>query len=141
MENTKLIDELYKASKAGIVGIDNIKDEVEDKGLLDLIQKQNNYYEKFAKDMQKIAVDYDYQPKDINIFMKAGSFMVSKMKTMMDDSSHTIAELMINGTKMGINQMNELIHEYEDCDKKLINYAKEFKSKLEAFLNSLHDFV
>ena len=106
MENTKLIDELYKASKAGIVGIDNIKDEVEDKGLLDLIQKQNNYYEKFAKDMQKIAVDYDYQPKDINIFMKAGSFMESKMKTMMDDSSHTIAELMINGTKMGINQMN-----------------------------------
>lgn len=141
MENTKLIDELYKASKAGIVGIDNIKDEVEDKGLLDLIQKQNNYYEKFAKDMQKIAIDYDYQPKDINIFMKVGSFMESKMKTMMDDSNHTIAELMINGTKMGINQMNELIHEYEDCDKKLINYAKEFKSKLEAFLNSLHDFV
>ena len=141
MENTKLIDELYKASKAGIVGIDNIKDEVEDKCLIDLIQKQNNYYEKFAKDMQKIAVDYDYQPTDINIFMKAGSFMESKMKTMMDDSSHTIAELMINGTKMGINQMNELIHEYEDCDKKLINYAKEFKSKLEAFLNSLHDFV
>ena len=141
MENTKLIDELYKASKAGIVGIDNIKDEVEDKGLLDLIQKQNNYYEKFAKDMQKIAIDYDYQPKDINIFMKAGSFMESKMKTMMDDSSHTIAELMINGTKMGINQLNELIHEYEDCDEKLINYAKEFKSKLEAFLNSLHDFV
>ena len=29
MENTKLIDELYKASKAGIVGIDSIKDEVE----------------------------------------------------------------------------------------------------------------
>lgn len=141
MKETNLLNELHKAAKAGIVGIDNIKEDIQDKGLLDLVSKQNDYYEKFAKDMKKIAVDYDFEPDDINIFMKAGSFMESKMKTMVNDSNHTIAELMINGTRMGIKQMDELIHEYEDCDEKLLNYAKKFKSKLEAFLNSLHEFA
>lgn len=140
-KSSKLLNELHKACRAAIVGIDNIKNEVNNKELLGLIEKQNNYYESYIKDLKKMAVDYDFTPDDVSCFMKANSFMVSKMETMMDDSDNKIAEIMINGTKMGINQMDELIHEYEDCDQKLIDYAKSFKEKLENFLNSLRDFV
>lgn len=138
---SKLLNELHKACRAAIVGIDNIKDEIGNKDLLELIKKQNNYYESYIKDLKKLAVDYDFTPDDISCFMKANSFMVSKMETMMDKSDQKVAEIMINGTKMGISQMDELIHEYEDCDEKLIHYAKSFKEKLENFLNSLKGFV
>lgn len=140
-KNQDFLNELHKAGKAAIVGIDNIKNEIENNKLLDLIKKQNDYYEKFIKDLKKLAVDYDFEPDDISVFMKANSFIVSKMETMMNNSDKKSAEIMINGTKMGIKQMNELINEFEDCDKKLIDYAKSFKEKLENFLNSLKDFV
>lgn len=142
MEQTKkLINELHKAANAAIVGIDNIKNEIETEKLKSLIKKQNKYYEEFIKDIKKIAVNYEIEPDDISIFMKANSFMVSKMETMMDGSDKKIAEIMINGTKMGINQMDELIHEFEDANPQLLSYAKKFKENLEEFLNSLREFV
>lgn len=142
MEQTnKLLNELHKAGRYAVVGIDNIKNEIEGTALKELIEKQNDYYEQFLKDIKKIAVDYEFTPQDINMFMKANSFVMSKMETMMDDSDKKVAEIMINGTKMGIKQMDEIIHEYEDADEKILDYAKEFKENLEEFLNSLREFI
>ena len=138
---SNFLNELHKACNAAIVGIDNIKNEVKNKDLINLIEKQNNYYESYIKDLKKMAVDYDFTPDDVSCFMKANSFISSKIETMIDNSDAKIAEIMINGTKMGINQMDELIHEFEDCDEKLLNYAKSFKEKLENFLTSLKEFV
>ena len=138
---SNFLNELHKACNAAIVGIDNIKTEVKNKDLIALIEKQNNYYESYIKDLKKMAVDYDFTPDDVSCFMKANSFISSKIETMIDNSDSKVAEIMINGTKMGIKQMDELIHEFEDCDEKLLNYAKSFKEKLENFLSSLKEFA
>lgn len=138
---SNFLNELHKACNAAIVGIDNIKTEVKNKDLIALIEKQNNYYESYIKDLKKMAVDYDFSPDDVSCFMKANSFISSKIETMIDNSDSKVAEIMINGTKMGIKQMDELIHEFEDCDEKLLNYAKSFKEKLENFLSSLKEFA
>ena len=138
---SNFLNELHKACNAAIVGIDNIKTEVKNKDLIALIEKQNNYYESYIKNLKKMAVDYDFTPDDVSCFMKANSFISSKIETMIDNSDAKVAEIMINGTKMGIKQMDELIHEFEDCDEKLLNYAKSFKEKLENFLSSLKEFV
>lgn len=137
----ELLNELHKACQAGIVGIDNLKAEIKDKDLVILIKKQNLYYEKYLKRIKKMAVNFEFEPSDINMFMKAGSFMESKMQTMFDKSNEKIAEIMINGTKMGIQKMNELIHEYEDTNPNILNLAKEFKDNLEMFVTSLKDFI
>ena len=138
---SNFLNELHKACNAAIVGIDNIKTEVKNKDLIALIEKQNNYYESYIKDLKKMAIDYDFTPDDVSCFMKANSFISSKIETMIDNSDSKVAEIMINGTKMGIKQMDELIHEFEDCDEKLLNYAKSFKEKLENFLSSLKEFA
>ena len=138
---SNFLNELHKACNAAIVGIDNIKTEIKNKDLIALIEKQNNYYESYIKDLKKMAVDYDFTPDDVSCFMKANGFISSKIETMIDNSDSKVAEIMINGTKMGIKQMDELIHEFEDCDEKLLNYAKSFKEKLENFLSSLKEFA
>ena len=138
---SNFLNELHKACNAAIVGIDNIKTEVKNKDLIALIEKQNNYYESYIKDLKKMAVDYDFTPDNVSCFMKANSFISPKIETMIDNSDAKVAEIMINGTKMGIKQMDELIHEFEDCDEKLLNYAKSFKEKLENFLSSLKEFA
>ena len=138
---SNFLNELHKACNAAIVGIDNIKTEIKNKDLIALIEKQNNYYESYIKDLKKMAVDYDFTPDDVSCFMKANSFISSKIETMIDNSDSKVAEIMINGTKMGMKQMDELIHEFEDCDEKLLNYAKSFKEKLENFLSSLKEFA
>ena len=56
---SNFLNELHKACNAAIVGIDNIKTEVKNKDLIDLIEKQNNYYESYIKDLKKMAIDYE----------------------------------------------------------------------------------
>lgn len=137
----ELLNELHKATKAAIVGIDNLKAEINNADFVELLQKQNQYYESFSKRVKKMAVNFEFEPDDINIFMKAGSFMESKIKTMMDNSDEKVAKILINGTKMGIQNMNELIHEHEDANGNILDMAKEFKENLEAFLSSLKEFA
>ena len=140
-QTDKLINELHKACRAAIVGIDNLKTDINSEKLQTLIKKQNEFYEKFLSDIKKTAINYEIDPDDISVFMKANSFLMSKMETMIDGSDEKIAEIMINGTKMGIKQMDEIIHEFEDADEEILNYAKKFKESLEEFLNSLREFV
>ena len=140
-QTDKLINELHKACRAAIVGIDNLKTNINSEKLQTLIKKQNEFYEKFLSDIKKTAINYEIDPDDISVFMKANSFLMSKMETMIDGSDEKIAEIMINGTKMGIKQMDEIIHEFEDADEEILNYAKKFKESLEEFLNSLREFV
>ena len=55
-QTTKLINELHKSCRAAIVGIDNIKNEIQNENLKNLIKKQNSYYENFSKKLKKLQL-------------------------------------------------------------------------------------
>ncbi len=139
MESNDILNEIYLGARAGTYGIDNIVESTEP-DLKELILKQNKLYEQITSECQEYAKTNNLKLKDINMFMKAGSFMQSKMETMCDSSNSNLSELMFNGTNMGILNITKLINSGIN-DPKLLEIAQKFLRHMEDFVNSIKKFL
>ena len=139
MEDKDILNELYLGARAGTYGIDNIKKEVKP-DLKELILKQNKLYEEITHRCEDFAKQHNLKLKDINMFMKAGSFMQSKIEAMCDSSNSNLSELMFNGTNMGILNVTKLINSKIE-NPELLSIATDFLSHMEDFINSIKKFL
>jgi len=135
-----VLDELSKGACMGKDAIHFIMDKVEDEALK---EELNNQYKKYNEIYDKICNIYpDYsekEPHETNAMNKVMTWYGIEMKTMMDESTSKIAELLLQGTNMGIiegrrllnnNNTNEEIHslvqEYVDMQEKAVEKLKTF---------------
>ena len=81
------------------------------------------------------------EPKDVNVFKKAMMWGSIKMKTIAGASRNQVADMMINGTVMGINELTAMKNEKENYDEdvaefieKLLSLEEDYQERLKKFL-------
>ena len=81
------------------------------------------------------------EPKDINGFKKAMLFSSIKMKTLFNKSRNQVAEMMINGTVMGINELTAMINQENKLDddvlmhiRNLLELEEKYEEQLKTYL-------
>lgn len=83
----------------------------------------------------------NYQTKDVNSMLKTSSFLSIKMKTLLDKSTSNIAEMLIEGTTLGITTLIKEINQNQFANQELINYSKDIVSHQEKFVEELKKFL
>ena len=67
-----------------------------------------------------------FRSKELNPMQKAMGWMSIEMNTISDKSNSKIAEMMLQGTNMGIIEGVKLRNQYPDLDKPVQNILNEF---------------
>ena len=137
----ELIDRAYENVRMASYAIDCIIDKIEDPKLEELLRKQNDFYLDTTEEIEKMSEELKHKPVDINIFLKGTSFASINMKTMMDGSSEHIAEMLVQGTTMGITDMIKSQGEFKVNNKKLEKITNSIVASEEKFVESLKDFL
>ena len=135
-----VLDELNKGACMGRDAIHFIMDKVKDENLK---KELNNQYEKYREISMKISKIYTEYSEDEhhhkNAMNKVMTWYGIEMKTFMDDSTSKIAELLLQGTNMGIiegrrllnhkgtdNEVHAIIQEYVDMQENAVEKLKTF---------------
>ncbi|MBQ9833725.1 MAG: hypothetical protein IJO33_00850 [Bacilli bacterium] len=143
MENEKEINVLDELSKGASMGKDAIKfilEKVKDKGLEKELKTQYQKYEEIAEKIKAIYPEYsEDEPHETNIVNKVMTWYGIEMKTLSDDTSSKLAELVMQGTNMGIiegrrllnhkhtnPEINSLVQEYVDMQEDAVEALKSF---------------
>ena len=140
-KTTKLIDCAYKNMRMGSFAIDCIIDKIENPKLEELLRKQNDFYLDTTEELEKMSNNINHTPVDINIFLKGSSFASIKMKTFMNDETPHLAEMLVQGTTMGITDMIKSQSEYDVDNLELIKITNSIVANEEKFVESLKDFL
>ena len=72
---------------------------------------------------------------------KMMSYVSSSAKTMMDNSASKIAELMIQGSTMGITNMTKSVHDYDDSDQDVKKLAEKHIKTEQANVDEMKKFL
>lgn len=143
MENKNEINVLDELSKGACMGMDAIHfilPKVKDNNLK---KELNIQYEKYKSIHNKICELYpEYsrkEPHETNAMNKAMTWYGIEMKTLVDDTTSKLAELLMQGTNMGIiegrrllnhkhtdNKVNDLIQEYVNMQENAVEKLKQF---------------
>ena len=123
--NKDVLDELNKGCAMGMDAIRDILEKVEDKKFKKVLEDEFDKYKKIHHRIETKYEDYSREePTETNVLNKAMTAMMTEMKLMTDNSDSKMAELLLQGTNMGIIE-----------GKKLLNHKKHLDSEVESILN------
>lgn len=141
LSTAKLIDLAYKNVRMASFAIDCIIDKIEDKKLEELLRKQNDFYLDTTEIIEKLSTELSHEPTDINALLKGSSFASINMKTMVNHETAHIAEMLVQGTTMGITEIFKAKRENPTTNKKLIEIVDSIANSEELFIESLKHFL
>lgn len=130
-ENINALDEICKGACMGKDAIHFILDKVSNNDLKDYLHKDYEKYEKIKENIEDIYPDYnDGKPHESGALTKAKTWYNVEMKTLTDDSTSKIAELLLQGVNMGIIEGRRILNKKE-IDNKVSEIVSEYVSMQE----------
>jgi len=136
-----VLDELSKGACMGRDAIHFIMDKVEDENLKKELDRQYREYKEISEEIGKIYPEYsEDEPHKTSTINKVMTWYGIEMKTLMDSSTSKIAELLIQGTNMGIIEGRRLLNDKETNEEinklveKYVQVQETAVEKLKPFL-------
>jgi len=135
------LDELNKGSCMGVDAINVILDKVEDEEFKQVLIDQKNEYEKMTDKIGNLYKEFsDDEPHETNMMNKAMTWSNVEMRTLTDHSTSKIAELMLQGTNMGIIEGRRLLN-HKSGNEKVDNIIDEYVNMQEKFVEILKKYL
>lgn len=139
--NGKAINDVYKNAHLALQSISDILSEVNDEELKKELKDEYEGYEKIIGKISSYMSEQKIEPKDVGAFKKAMMWGSIKMKTLVNDSRNKIADMMIKGSVMGINELKAMENEKENYDEKVAEFISELLVLEEGFVEKLKTFL
>ncbi|MGN0605338.1 MAG: hypothetical protein ACI4JM_02330 [Oscillospiraceae bacterium] len=140
-DTVNLLRECNAGIKMGVSSIDEVLDSVKDNELLNILTDSKQKHSDLGNDTHEMLNKYNDDGKEPNPMAKAMSWIKTNFKISNNNSSSTIAELIVDGCNMGIKSLYKYLNEYSNADekakdiaKKLINIEEKLIVDLRAFL-------
>lgn len=140
--NKDVLDELNKGCVMGMDAIRDILEKVEDKGFRKVLEDE---FDKYKDVHHRIETKYEEfsreEPTETSAMNKAMTSMMTDMKLMNDHSDSKIAELLLQGTNMGIIEGKRLLNHKEHLDKEVEAILKDFIKMQEESVETYKKFL
>ena len=140
-DTIKLLRECDAGVKMGVTSIDEVLDYVSSDKLRDLLNTCKKEHEKLEGEIEELLTKYKDDGKEPNPIARGMSWMKTSIKLVVNESDHTIADLMTDGCNMGVKSLNTYLNKYKAADevtkditKRLINLEEKLAVDIRAFL-------
>ncbi len=134
-KSEEVLAEVHRNCQYAIQSISDILPETEDGELKEELLRQHEEYERIGGKAALLAKEREIELKNPSPIKKGMMWMGIKMNAMKDDSRAHIAEMMVQGTVMGITALKTTLGEMSPdfADEEIRQLAKELLRSEEQF--------
>lgn len=141
-QNLNILDEVNKGATMGMDAISFVSDKVKDDTFKDVLDTQYNKYKKISNRVNDIYSNYsNKEPHETNAMNKAMTWYGIQMRTMADDTTSKLSELLMQGTNMGIIEGRRLLNQNPNADKDVRNVLNDFVVMQEDSVETLKKYL
>ena len=140
-DNTQMLEYIYEGAEMGRDSISQLIKNTEDVQFRRALESQQSEYQSVMDEADKMMRASGVKPDGVGMMAKVSSQVMTSAKTMMDSSVTNMAEMMIQGSTMGIVKTIRHLKDYEGHDEasrklgeKLLELQEENVEKMKAYL-------
>ena len=141
-QTEEALAEIYRNAQLAIESIVDIMPQVDDSQTKAELESQHEEYERFSAKAAMLARDRNIEIKEPNPLKKMMMWGSIKMSTLTNNSRSHIADMMVQGTVMGITALRTTANDFADDGdenikillKEMIEKEEEFEKKWKAYL-------
>ena len=140
-QEVNVLDELNKGACMGVDAIHFIIDKVEDKGLEKELKNQYKEYKRISDEICELYPEYSKkEPHETSTMNKVMTWYGIEMKTLLDSTTSKLAELLMQGTNMGIIEGRRLLN-HKNTDENVHRLVQEYVNMQEKAVENLKKFL
>lgn len=139
--NLYVLNEVHKGAKMGMDSISTISEKVSEPNLKDNLSFQYTQYGDILDSVNEIYKKYGDIPKDNNPMNEVMSWTGIQMNTLTDKSNSHIADMLIQGTTMGIIEGRKLLNQNPNIDEEVRQVLNTFVKMQENNVEKLKTFL
>ena len=141
-QNLNILDEINKGATMGMDAISFISDKVKDDTFKEVLDVEYNKYKAISRRVNDIYESYsNKEPHETNKMNKAMTWYGIQMRTMNDDTTSKLSELLMQGTNMGIIEGRRLINQNPDVVKDVKDILNDFVVMQEDSVETLKKYL
>ena len=136
-----VLDEINKGACMGMDAINFIMDKVTNEELKEELNVQYRKYKEVSDEICELYPEYSKkEPHETSAMNKFMTWSGIEMKTMTDDSTSKLAEMLMQGTNMGIIEGRRLLND-KTMDKDVHKIVQKYVEMQEAAVENLKNFL
>lgn len=120
----RLLNEIYRKCKTAVDAIDIAENRCSNGKFRDILILQREIYCQIADKAGAELCRYNILPADGGIMAKLELWSAVNVGTFADRSNENIAEIMINGSMMGMIDITKFINRYKNADLDVVRLAQ-----------------
>lgn len=136
-----LLEKTYQNATIGITAIESVLNKTVNTKMNSDLHKQLRDYQELAdkskKHLQLNGAEAKEKPFYDKVMMKGNV----KLNTMMNSSDSRIAQMVIQGSTMGVTQMTKLLNAHKNADGTCMDIAREFVKKEEENIEIMKKYL
>lgn len=141
-QNLNILDEVNKGATMGMDAISFVSEKVKDDTFKEVLDIEYNKYKKISNRVNDVYSNYsNKEPHETNAMNKAMTWYGVQMKTMSDDSTSKLSELLMQGTNMGIIEGRRLLNENQNAAQDVKNILNDFVVMQEDSVETLKKYL
>ncbi len=110
-----VLQDIYKSAQTGSQSVEDVLDQVVNPGLKEDLMQHRTEYKRISDEAEKCLEKLGARVKEPGMMSKLGMKMGVEMETMWDTTASHIAEIMINGSNMGIINITKIMNGYPNA--------------------------
>lgn len=142
-QNLNILDEINKGATMGMDAISMVSKKANDSTFKDVLSVEYNKYKKISERVNNLYSSYssDKEAHETNPMTKMMTWYGIQMKTMTDDTTSKLSELLMQGTNMGIIEGRRLINQNENAASDVKNILNDFVVMQEDSVETLKKYL
>lgn len=141
LKNTSLINALFQNTEMGISAIKKIYPKINNSSLKKEAKTQFTNYKSQQKTILETMKLNNISPQHVPYLIKAMTSLGIMFNTSKDNSSEHIAEMLIQGTNMGIIKINQSLNRTSFANHKYVDEAKAMLKKEQQYIDNLKKYL
>ncbi len=140
-DTIRLLRECDAGIKMGVSSIGEVMEYVSHDKLRKCLEDCKAKHERLQGEIQAMLTEYHDDGKEPNVMAKSMSWMKTNVKLVMNESDHTIADLMTDGCNMGVKSLHKYLNQYKAADEKSKDITKRLINIEEKLALDIREFL
>ena len=140
-DTVKLLKECDAGIKMGLDSINEMMDYVSDHRLKDSLNESKERHEKLQSELHQLLKNRGDVGKDPSMMAKSMSHLKTNVKLVLNESDHTIADLITDGCNMGVKSLHRYMNQYKNADTTARDIAEKLSGVEEDLAYNVRPFL
>lgn len=141
-QNLNILDEVNKGATMGMDAISYVSEKVVDNDFKEVLNTEYNKYKDISNRVNNLYDNYsNKEPHETNAMNKMMTWYGIQMKTMTDDSTSKLSELLMQGTNMGIIEGRRFLNQNQNIESDVKNILNDFVVMQEDSVETLKKYL